>query len=101
MNREIKRRMKRDRQSAEKDVARARPPVPPPQRRERVKMRQFIREIQGELRRVIWPSAQEVVTYSTVVVVVVLLLTGIVFVLDLGFAKAIVALLRPGDTAAP
>ena len=95
MNREIKRRMQREQKAAER-TARPRPPVPPPgQRRERVKFRQFIREIQGELRRVVWPSASEVVTYSVVVVVVVTLLTGVVFLLDLGFAESVVQLFRP------
>jgi len=95
VNREIKRRMKRDQKRSEKG-ARTQPPVPAAaQRRERVKLRQFIREIQGELRRVIWPTTQEVITYSIVVVVVVTLLTGVVFLLDLGFAKGVVQLFRP------
>ena len=97
MNREIKRRMKREQKSAEKMAARGRPAMPPPQQRQREKvgLRQWIREITAELRRVIWPSRQEVITYSIVVVVVVSLLTGIVFVMDIGFSEAVIALFRP------
>ena len=98
MNREFKRRMKRDQRAQERQVARGsqRPPVPVQQaKRERVGLRQYIREIQGELRRVMWPTRTEVVTYSIVVVFVVSLITGLVFLLDLGFAQGIVELFRP------
>ncbi|HVL81379.1 MAG TPA: preprotein translocase subunit SecE [Actinomycetota bacterium] len=97
MNREIKRRMKRDQKAAERQAARGRPPVAPQQlqKRERVGMKQWIREIVAELRRVIWPSRQEVITYSIVVVVVVSLLTGIVFLMDIGFSEAVITLFRP------
>jgi preprotein translocase subunit SecE len=97
VNREFKRRMKRDQRAAERAQSRGtqRPPVPVQQKRERVGFRQYLREIQAELKRVQWPTASEVVTYSTVVVFVVALLTGVVFFLDLGFAQAIVKLFRP------
>ena len=92
MNREFKRRMKRDQAAMERGGAR-RPPVPVQQqrqRRERVGIRQYFRDIQAELRRVMWPTGSEVITYSVVVVVVVTVLTTIVFGLDLVFFKAIV-----------
>ncbi|MGH2703856.1 MAG: preprotein translocase subunit SecE [Actinomycetota bacterium] len=93
MNREIKRRMKREQRAQEKAMARQRSPVPvQQQRRERAGARQYIRDIQGELRRVIWPTSSEVFTYSVVVVFVVSILTGIVFLLDLGFFEVIVKL---------
>lgn len=94
MNREIKRRMKRDQKAAEKSI-RARPQMPPTQqKREKVKMRQYLREIRLELKRVIWPTRQAVITYSFVVIVVVSALTGLVFLLDLGFSKALLELFR-------
>jgi preprotein translocase subunit SecE len=95
VNREIKRRLKRDQDSADK-MTRMRPTPPPPgARRDRLKIRQFLREVQIELRRVIWPTRQEVITYSIVVLVVVVILTGVVFVMDLGFAKAVFQLFQP------
>ncbi len=98
MNREMKRRMRREEKQQQKGRG-ARPPVPPPGgKRQRPRIRQFIREIQGEMRRVIWPSSNEVFTYSFVVIIVVTLLTGIVFLLDLGFAQGVVELFRPAGS---
>jgi preprotein translocase subunit SecE len=87
--------MKRDERAQQRAQQRGRSPVPiqpQQQRRERVGVRQYLRDIQTELRRVIWPTSQEVITYSVVVVVVVSLLTGIVFGLDYVFFKAILKL---------
>ena len=92
MNREFKRRMKRDERAQQRARERGRSPVPiqgQQQRRERVGIRQYLKDIQTELRRVIWPTANEVLTYSVVVVVVVSILTGVVFGLDYVFFKAI------------
>ncbi len=47
----------------------------------------FIREVVAELRKVIWPSRQELITYTTVVVVFVVILVAIVAGLDFGFAR--------------
>ena len=49
----------------------------------------FIREIIGELRKVIWPTRNELLTYTAVVIVFVTIITTIVALLDYGFAKAI------------
>jgi preprotein translocase subunit SecE len=97
VNREFKRRMKRDERQQQRAQARGgpRPPVPVQQRRERVGLRQYLREIQSELKKVNWPTRTEVITYSIVVVFVVALLTGLVFVADLGFSQAIVTLFKP------
>jgi preprotein translocase subunit SecE len=98
LNREFKRRMKRDQRAQERAQVRgpARPPVPVQrERRERVKFRQYIGEIRSELKRVIWPTRSEVVTYSIVVVMVVTVLTMLVFVLDIGFAKGVLEIFRP------
>ena len=90
--------MKRDERAQQRQVARGgqRPPIPAQQqKRERVGFRQYMREIAAELRRVNWPTASEVITYSIVVIFVVTILTLVVFVLDLAFAQAIVELFRP------
>jgi preprotein translocase subunit SecE len=47
----------------------------------------FIREIVAEMRKVIWPSRHELVTYTVVVVIFVVVLVAIVAGLDIGFAK--------------
>ena len=46
----------------------------------------FIREVVAELRKVNWPSRKELLTYTTVVVVFVVIMMSIVAGLDYGFA---------------
>jgi len=49
----------------------------------------FVREVVAELRKVIWPTRKELVTYTAVVVVFVAVMLTVVGLLDLGFAKAV------------
>jgi preprotein translocase subunit SecE len=49
----------------------------------------FFREVISELRKVIWPTRKELLTYTAVVIVFVTIITAIVAVLDYGFAKGI------------
>jgi preprotein translocase subunit SecE len=49
----------------------------------------FVREVVAELRKVIWPTRKELLTYTAVVVVFVAIILSIVGLLDLGFAKAV------------
>jgi len=49
----------------------------------------FVREVVAELRKVIWPTRKELLTYTAVVIVFVTVMTTIVAVLDYGFGKAI------------
>ena len=51
----------------------------------------FFREVVSELRKVIWPTRQELLTYTAVVIAFVTVMTAIVAVLDYGFGKAILA----------
>lgn len=52
----------------------------------------FYRQVIAELRKVIWPTRKELVTYTSVVIVFVLVVIAYVSVLDFGFAKAILAI---------
>jgi preprotein translocase subunit SecE len=52
----------------------------------------FYKQVVSELRKVIWPTRKELVTYTTVVVVFVLIITAIVAVFDLAFGKAVLAI---------
>ncbi|MPY93430.1 MAG: preprotein translocase subunit SecE [Acidimicrobiia bacterium] len=56
---------------------------------ERTRPREFFREMRAELRKVIWPSRSEVVNYSLVVLVFLVVFTAIVAVADWGFARAV------------
>ncbi|WP_157018351.1 preprotein translocase subunit SecE [Cryptosporangium arvum] len=49
----------------------------------------FIREVVAELRKVIWPTRKELITYTSVVVVFVTVMTAIVWGLDAGVAKLV------------
>jgi preprotein translocase subunit SecE len=50
----------------------------------------FVRESVSEMRKVLWPSRSELVTYSLVVIVFVVIMVALVAGLDLGFAKLVV-----------
>ncbi len=49
----------------------------------------FFREVVAELRKVIWPTRKELVTYAAVVIVFVTIMLTVVASLDYGFAKAV------------
>ena len=51
----------------------------------------FYRQVIAEMRKVIWPTRKELVTYTSVVIVFVLFVIAYVTVLDFGFSKAILA----------
>jgi preprotein translocase subunit SecE len=52
----------------------------------------FYRQVVAELRKVIWPTRRELITYTSVVIVFVLMVIAYVSVLDFAFAKAILAI---------
>jgi preprotein translocase subunit SecE len=49
----------------------------------------FVRESVSEMRKVLWPSRSELVTYGAVVIVFVVIMVAIVAGLDIGFAKLV------------
>ncbi len=59
----------------------------PPQRLVR-----FMREVVAELRKVIWPTRKELVTYTIVVLVFVAFMVALVFGLDAAFTQIIIRL---------
>jgi preprotein translocase subunit SecE len=52
----------------------------------------FVRESVSEMRKVLWPSRTELVTYSIVVIVFVVIMVAIVAGLDFGFTKLVLSL---------
>jgi preprotein translocase subunit SecE len=76
--------MERDRR--QQTVAR-RPAVP--ERKKRVGPRQFLREVRQELKKVAWPTRRELLSYTLVVLVSVIVLTSFVFGLDFVISKGI------------
>jgi preprotein translocase subunit SecE len=49
----------------------------------------FIRQVIAELRKVIWPTRKELIAYTTVVVVFVLIMAGIIAGFDYIFTKGV------------
>ncbi|TYK47210.1 preprotein translocase subunit SecE [Actinomadura decatromicini] len=52
----------------------------------------FVRQVLAELRKVIWPTRRELVTYTTVSLVFVLIMVAIVSGVDYGLQKGVYAL---------
>ena len=71
----------------------AAPPAPKP-KEERTTPVQFVREVRGELRKVAWPTRPEVINYSIIVLITVVLLTGYVAALDYGFGDLLLKLFQ-------
>ena len=91
MNRQTKRLMARQ-QAAEQKRASTAPQRRQPtqeQRRKRTPPRQFLKEVRQELKKVNWPTRQELFAYFLVVLVSVVVLTSYVFGLDFVFSKAV------------
>lgn len=92
MNRQTKRMLQKQGQLGAdgEPVAQKRKQAPPTKNRDaRVGPAQFVREVRGELRKVAWPTRQEVVHYSLVVLVFLVVVTTIVAVVDWAFARAV------------
>ena len=51
----------------------------------------FVRQVIAELRKVIWPTRKELVTYTTVAMAFILVMVAIVTSLDYGFTKLVLA----------
>ncbi|MEU4351422.1 preprotein translocase subunit SecE [Streptomyces sp. NPDC023838] len=49
----------------------------------------FYRQVVAELRKVVWPSRNQLSTYTTVVIVFVVIMIGIVTVIDTGFQHVV------------
>ena len=49
----------------------------------------FYRQIVAELRKVVWPSRNQLTTYTTVVIIFVVIMIGLVTVIDYGFGEVV------------
>jgi preprotein translocase subunit SecE len=75
----------RENQTPSRDRGEARKPLP-------ARISLFYRQVVAELRKVLWPTRRELLTYTSVVIVFVLIVIAYVSVLDFGFAKGILAI---------
>jgi preprotein translocase subunit SecE len=82
MNRQVKRQMAK--QGADKPPARQgggkRPPAGP--QTERTTPRSYLKEVQGEMKRVAWPPRAEIFNSTVIVVIGVVIMTALIFGFD-------------------
>jgi preprotein translocase subunit SecE len=84
LNREQKRQLRRQGALDERGAPTR---APRPAQREKVGPRQYLREVRDEMRKVAWPTKPEVIRYSTIVTVTVVVYTAIVAGLDFGLRE--------------
>ena len=51
--------------------------------------RTFVRQVLAELRKVIWPTRRDLITYTAVVLVFVLFMVAVVSLYDFGFSQLV------------
>ena len=56
--------------------------------------RRFLREVRTELKKVTWPTRQQLIAYTAVVLIAVVMISFLIWVLDTAFAFAFRAFLR-------
>ena len=98
MNRQMKRMQERQERRAKASIAERREAAttsarrsaaPTEGKKKRTGARQFLKEVRQELRKVDWPSRRELISYTIVVLVTVIVMTTFVFGLDFVFSKLI------------
>jgi preprotein translocase subunit SecE len=98
MNRQMKRMQERQERRAKANPAERREAAtasarrsaaPTEGKKKRTGARQFLKEVRQELRKVDWPSRRELISYTVVVLVTVIVMTSLVFGLDFVFSKLI------------
>ena len=90
-NRQTKRMMAK--QGSDKPRAPERKTAPPQQKsRERTSPMSFFSEVRGELRKVAWPTRQEVINSTIVVLIAIVVMASLIFGFDYASAKAVLFL---------
>ena len=93
MNRQQKRQMQKQGEiDAEGEPIRARKQASGAQPQERTSPVQFLREVRGELRKVAWPTKDETVNYSIVVLITIVIVGAMIYGLDWLFSTFILEL---------
>ena len=68
------------------------PPRSPEAKEKRATPVEFIKEVRGELRKVAWPTRSEVINYSIIVLVAVVVLTAFIALVDYGVSEFVLKL---------
>ena len=56
------------------------------------RMTLFLRQMVAELRKVIWPTRKELITYTWVVLVFVVIMAGLIALFDVALARVVFAI---------
>ena len=98
MNREQRRYLQKQGQLDEEGnpIATAREPRPVTTR-ERVGPKQYVSEVRSEMRRVSWPTRNEVINYTIIVVITLIIMTALIAACDYLFGELIIQLLKLGS----
>ena len=62
-------------------------------REPRTKPRQFVREVNAELRKVAWPTRRETLNLSVIVLIFLVVMTALIAGFDFGFSKAVLCII--------
>jgi preprotein translocase subunit SecE len=79
-----------------REVARHEPGGSPQRRNPFARAALFVRQVIAELRKVVYPTQRQLITYTVVVLIFVAIMIGIVSVLDLGFSRAVLEIFGGG-----
>ena len=94
LNREQKRALKKRGELDDdgEQVATRRQPASRAPKQERPSVRQYIGEVRSELRKVAWPTRDEVINYSIVVLITLVVVTTFIALLDWGLSQGLLKL---------
>lgn len=92
LNRELRRNQERSQKSAQKQRQAAQRKKASEKKKAEKKgmwktVIQFLRDVRIEMKKVIWPSRQEVINYTIVVLVTVTVVSTFILLLDLGLSR--------------
>jgi preprotein translocase subunit SecE len=89
LNREQRRLLQRQGEIDEtgEPVRQRRNPPAQPTKEDRTRPAQFVKEVRGELRKVAWPTRQETIRYTIIVLITVIVLTSFIAGLDWIFSE--------------
>lgn len=58
-------------------------------KKQRITVSQFLKEVRAEIKKVTWPTRDEVISYTIVVIITVVLVGGLVYLADIVFTKLV------------
>ncbi|MBQ4635479.1 MAG: preprotein translocase subunit SecE [Clostridia bacterium] len=58
-------------------------------KKNRISMKQFFKEVSGEVKKLSWPTKKELVSYTLTVLGFIILMAVIIYVLDLVFGEGL------------